>query len=76
MSADFWYGVLVGWIAGMGFMLSLWWRPAALLRRQGAEIRRLRAALEDSDRQLSGQFQAAERMARLVIDDAAKRMRP
>jgi hypothetical protein len=30
-------------------------------------------ALEDADRQLSGQFAAAQRMARLLVEEASQR---
>ena len=71
MSALWWF--LVGWVLGAGFVLAVWWRPASLLRRQGQEIRRLRQALEETDAQLSGQFASAERMARMLVDQAGKR---
>lgn len=58
---------LVGWVTGLLLGVSLRWRDGSR-----EEIRRLRRALEDSDRQLSGQFAAADRMAKMLAEQAGR----
>jgi hypothetical protein len=64
-----WAGVwcLIGWCAGLALGLSLRWRDGSR-----AEIRRLRMALEDSDRQLTQQFATADRMATMLAEQAGR----
>jgi hypothetical protein len=76
MTEPFCFGVVVGWFAGAVSTVLLWrWRGMALLRRQGQEIRRLRAALEDSTAKEAGQFASAEKMARMLAEQAGRGMK-
>lgn len=58
---------LVGWCAGLFLGLSLRWRGGSR-----EEIRRLRMALEDSDRQVADGFATADRMARMLADQVPR----
>jgi hypothetical protein len=64
---------LGGWLLGFVTAVFVWWRPITRARHDRREIRRLQMALEDADRQLSGQFGAAQRMARMLVEEASKR---
>ena len=65
VAAGLW--TLVGWCAGLFLGLSLRWRDGSR-----AEIRRLRMALEDSDRKVAEGFATADRMARMLADQAGR----
>lgn len=57
---------MVGWLFGLAFAVAMWWRPITRNRSESASLRLLRMQLEDSDRQLGGALQAADRMANEV----------
>lgn len=60
-----WY--LVGWVCGIAFTLSLFWRPITRSRHEGEAMRLLRLQLEDSDKQLTAAIQANDRLARMLV---------
>ena len=61
---------LVGWVVGLVFGLSLRWPES-----QYGEVRRLRAQLKESDRQVSAGFATADRMAAMLAEQAARESR-